>query len=583
MKKLVISLLVIALMGFPVGVDAQINFNKLKNKAKSQVKNKMSRKKTSARHNPSSVTSNKKKEKQKPELEKKYTVEELEKLGTYYEDKSRFMSSKFDPRTFANVPWSQDEIDNIKELNMKEFFERLKQDQQKYPEIIKIYKGKNYDRETVPANISYAEKDEYPFNKLYEEYRDSRDFIIFCERINEEYAECIEWLVDSDTQEAELCGTFNRMLARVNGFYKTNENKLKQAMLVVDVCKAAKELKPNFSKLSIVEKRAKAELDNVYQSMGDIFTGNFHKENYKKVVGFTQKPNIGHEDPNSVSNEITPCKPFYMVGYFSDKIEKLEFIKRGSIPKRQAPTLAWRNAKEKGYGWNSQRLYSSDELVKKYNQQSYFVFNLFPKIEDINYKSHLQYLQHLHIIKWFTMQLPGEYEYEFVYNNGDCGTSCAKTFPSKFKFTLTEENLEQLKAYYKKLMQKKINSVTFNGKFGCSDNKHNIVGKDAMKKYGKLIKASVKKTGTVMRPWPNNSQIDYYVGTGCAVFQKDDGRYELIFLNLRKPVGSSKWNFAGIHISNDYKLNSGEFPINAEVVQYGYEITKEAINKCGIW
>jgi len=85
-----------------------------------------------------------------------------------------------------------------------------------------------------------------------------------------------------------------------------------------------------------------------------------------------------------------------------------------------------------------------------------------------------------------------------------------------------------------------------------------------------------------MKPWPNENQVEYFTGAGYGVFKRTDGKYEIIRLDFRKSPGSSQFDFSGANVMSHYEIE-GSMTIKSEVLNLGYEISKEGIDKCTIW
>jgi len=185
----------------------------------------------------------------------------------------------------------------------------------------------------------------------------------------------------------------------------------------------------------------------------------------------------------------------------------------------------------------------------------------------------------MNFVKWLTYQMPGKYQFYIQFSTGAAVSTLAD---NTFTINLTQEAISELKIYYNKLSQKKLQAVTFNQSAGCNDKKTTIGKKDDMNKYGELIKLSCKETGKVMQPWLKEHLVEYFTGAGYGVFKQTDGKYEIIKLTFRKAPTEKIFSFYGAEIMSHYEIE-GSTAIKSEIMKYGYEITKEGIDKCTIW
>ncbi len=547
-----ISLMTIMFILLTSNAFSQFNLNKLKDKVKSEEKTS-----TEATQIPA------------------VSGDEYKKMAEYYGEKLRMLGSyPFVFYNFGNMVWTENDIAEVEKFNMTEVLQRMKEDKEKHPELFKVYmkdvptSGYNaMTQSTVPA---FADKVDASFPLRDDDAR----------KVNEFYCKYVYWKQETDAKRRELAACLQKLIAKTDEVMESQ--KIETAQLAYRGIQAAKTLKPDHPMMDDLMKAAKQSLDKTYSKMGDMLTGEFHKMNLKKIVGFTSEPKIGSENASAVSNVIVPGKPFYIVGYFSGYIKDLDLVSNASgLPVRQAPTLFWREKGTNGL-WNYQRFYSNSErMEQQYKNQSYFMVNLFPDPDKTNFASHLEYVPYLNIAKWMTYQLPGEYEFDFAWYNGaayDKNGFAAGTF----KIAITQADIDNIKTYFDKLLNKKIQSVTFNNQWGCANMKGKIGKEDQMKKYGELLKVTVTETNKVMRPWPNEHIVNNYVGLGYGAFKRSDGKYEIISVGFTRDPKSKTWDFSTVHIPSEYELY-GDFPVKTIILDYGYEMNKEGIEKCAKW
>jgi len=500
---------------------------------------------------------------------------DYKKMADYYKEKLDMLNSyPFVFYNFGSRVWTESDVNEIEKFNMPEVLEKMRQDKEKEPKLFKVYlkdvpnSGYNtMTRSTVPSFADQADES-FP-------YRDDD-----ARKVNEFYCKYVYWKQETAAKRRDLAASLQKLIAKTDEVMESE--KISTAQLAHRGVQAAKAIQPDNPMIDDIMKQAKQNLDKTYSKMGDMLTGEFHKTYLKKIAGFTSEPKIGSESSSALSNTITAGKPFYLVGYFSGYMKDLDLVNNSSgLPVRQAPTMFWREKGRNGL-WNYQRWYSNAERMEKvYKNQSYFVINLFPEIDKVNYDSHLEYIPYLNFAKWITYQIPGEYEFEFGFYNGaayDYNGFAA----GNFKLLLTQSDIDNVKAYYEKMLSKKIQSVTFNDQYGCTNAKGKIGRADQMKKYGELIKITVAQTNQVMKPWPNEHIVNNYVGLGYGIFKKNDGKYEIIAMGFTRAPSSKEWDFSTIHIPSDYELY-GDFPVKAQLLEHGYEMTKDGIEKCKKW
>jgi len=528
---------------FTNGVNAQIDLNKIKNKVKN---------KTNQDQNENNAKTNDNKN-------QNVTNEDFKGMRSYYESKTEVCKSW--PNTVFSSYDFKPLIPEIKNLDMPNFEKEMESHKAKYKDIFLFY-----DLGEIPNGMQKAPNTRKPW-----ETDDDRYWI------NDAAVKYYKWKAKVAEQRQDLAQLANNYIN--NAETAQQSEKLEKAMLAIEVVQAIKSIQPDNSQISDLEKRAYQVQDKCFDDVRHLMTGEMHKTNFKKIVGFTKQPIVGKEDKTTVSNEISPGKPFYLVAYFSNKISELDLKGHiNGIPTSKTPIMEWKQVgTDNNYG--RMQMYWNEEMMKTVREQSYFVFDMFPDINTVNYKSHVEYIPVMNFVKWLTYQMPGKYQFYIQFSTGAAVSTLAD---NTFTINLTQEAISELKIYYNKLSQKKLQAVTFNQSAGCNDKKTTIGKKDDMNKYGELIKLSCKETGKVMQPWLKEHLVEYFTGAGYGVFKQTDGKYEIIKLTFRKAPTEKIFSFYGAEIMSHYEIE-GSTAIKSEIMKYGYEITKEGIDKCTIW
>jgi hypothetical protein len=558
---LIAAMIIIALI--PNTASAQIDLKKLKNKAKEKISgNKDDNQNQNPNSNNTNLSAGNK------------SVDDFTEMGNFYSSKTYLLGQyPFVHYNFGAFEWTQTSLDVINEFDMQATLQRMEQDKQKYPKLFMVYpkslptSGMNVmTRNDIPAFADKAgETEDFP-------YKDEN-----AAKVKDFYETYVFWKNVSSGKQRDVAQMLNKMISTAET--GLSSEKLDKIGMAEKCLLALKSIQPENVMIADIEKRIFQAKEKIYQDLGDVITGEFHKKYVKKLVGFSSKPVIGKENESAVTNEIIPGKPFYIVGYLPEKLKNLSITGHiKGIPYTIPPKLEW---SQLGVDNNSGRmqLYWNESMLEAVKEQSYYIFEMFPDVNSINFKSHVEYIPIMNMVKWFTYQLPGEYEFDFKYVGSMNHPFVAQ---NTFKVKLTPESIEDIKAYYNKLAEKKLKAVTINNAAGCTDQKARIGGKDAMKKYGEAIKITCAESGRVMKPWPNENQVEYYTGFGYGVFKRTDGKYEIIRLDFRRSPSSSEFDFSGANTMSHYEIE-GDTNIRSETLNLGYEITKEGIEKCTMW
>lgn len=343
------------------------------------------------------------------------------------------------------------------------------------------------------------------------------------------------------------------------------------------------QLQPNNQEMIKQKQEAQTQINAVITALRPNLSGKFQEENLEKVVAFKQKQTPGKENKADIIQEIIPGQPAYLIGYAVDPLTTLGAKGiQGTGNRPRLPKFFFKNV-------NAQDMevsvypYCDEPTFNKMKGAYYMEFELFPDLSKTNYTSHLNYMPTLHLTEFLLSQPAGTYQCEmrFGENNGDIGPK------TKFTVKVTEESKKALQVYRDQMWAKKLTTVTFNTQYGASDDRNMVSNWQELSKHGKLLKLAVSQTGTVMRPWPNENQIESYVGSGWILVEKTDGKYEVIGYSFVKKPGEKQWRVTAVASDMDYytltipsRLGS---KIEAKRLEFGYEIPKENITKGSVW
>ncbi|MBP6688017.1 MAG: hypothetical protein KA160_09175, partial [Lacibacter sp.] len=228
-------------------------------------------------------------------------------------------------------------------------------------------------------------------------------------------------------------------------------------------------------------------------------------------------------------------------------------------------------------------IYCNQPMYNKMKDAFYVEFDMFPDLAKTNYESHLNYMSSLHLTQFFLTQPVGTYKYEMFLGeiNGTIGPK------SVFTINITQETKTAMQAYQDQVWAKKLASVTFNTEYGAGDDRNQVMNWEDLKRHGKLIKLSVTQTGKVMKPWPNENQVESFVGSGWILVERTDGKHEVIGYSFVKKAGDKLWRVTAVASDMDYYTlmvpSTIGSKIEAKRLELGYEIPNENITKGNIW
>lgn len=327
---------------------------------------------------------------------------------------------------------------------------------------------------------------------------------------------------------------------------------------------------------------ATALLQKQTASIAHLIKGPFHTSHMRQLVGFSAKQALGKEQAGQQVSELTPGKPFYLVGYLSESVKSLGFKRRDSklgYETTRLPDLKFRIAETGGEPWRLPlwSTLSGDAL----DQVGAVEIDLMPD-PATTYPTHFAYLPALHFTEWLLQQKPGTWTLEMSATPSLGVDPTTQGAHGRFKLELTQANLAELKRYHDALWAKKLSTVVYPDEFGVTDRKGDIPNADHLAKFGKLLKLTCAETNKVMKPFPHQTEVDNFVGAGFGLFEKD-GRYEVIPLGFSRKPSEAGLRFTVVRgLPDDYAL-AGPTEIKPTVLNLGYEIPQANLEKTGSW
>ncbi len=333
------------------------------------------------------------------------------------------------------------------------------------------------------------------------------------------------------------------------------------------------------------KKDAEAQYNAVLTALRPSLSGDFHEGKLEQICLFNQKQIPGKENREQEIQEIIPGKPTYLVAYAVDPLTSLgakSVMSSGNRPK--LPYLQLKNiTKDDQSEPVVLPVYCNESIFSKMKDAFYVEFDMFPDLNKTNYESHLNYMPSLHLTQFFLTQPVGTYKYELFLGeiNGTIGPK------SVFTITITEETKAALQAYHDQMWAKKLASVTFNTEYGAGDDRNQVMNWQDLGRHGKLLKLSVAQTGKVMKPWPNENQVESFVGSGWILVERTDGKHEVIGYSFVKKAGDKLWRVTSVASDMDYYTlmvpSTVGSKIAAKRLELGYEIPAANITKGNIW
>jgi hypothetical protein len=354
--------------------------------------------------------------------------------------------------------------------------------------------------------------------------------------------------------------------------------KFKDAKLAKRYGELSVSLLPNDMRIADLNEEATRTFQSTVSGFGNMLCSDFHKTHLTEIVTFGKKPSFSNETEADLVQTIIPGEQAFITGYFA-----MTNKDAGGIPSLLMINPENKYAKDVfpwGHGVEVLAPMFNGQLVKdEFYDKAYFTFNLFPHLATVNYESHIQYIPHLNMIKWMRY-LPSEIvEIHVRYGNNE------EMALGKIKIDLSGDNKQKLEDYGKALEAKRLATVTFPDFAGCTENGSLVHNKTDLNKYGKVLKMTLKVGGDIMKPWPNDAEIDYNTASGYAAVEKPSGKVEIMPLDFRKRPTETSWQWWSVGSWPDfYSINEQGSKITAvKKIEHGYEILPENAKKCGYW
>lgn len=357
------------------------------------------------------------------------------------------------------------------------------------------------------------------------------------------------------------------------------------ANAAMQLSNAIANFQPANQEIAKAKKDAEAQHSAVLAALRPSLSGNFHESKLEQISIFNQKQMPGKESREQEIQEIIPGKPTYMIAYAVDPLTNLgakSVLSSGNRPK--LPYLQLKNiTKDDQSEPVVLPIYCNEPIFSKMKEAFYVEFDMFPDLAKTNYESHLNYMPSLHLTQFFLTQPVGTYKYELFLGevNGTIGPK------SVFTIKITDESKAALQAYHDQMWAKKLASVTFNTEYGAGDDRNQVMNWQDLGRHGKLIKLSVAQTGKVMKPWPNENQVESFVGSGWILVERTDGKHEVIGYSFVKKAGDKLWRVTAVASDMDYYTLMVPSTIGSKIaakrLELGYEIPAANISKGNIW
>lgn len=494
-------------------------------------------------------------------------------VAAFYEGKRKNMQN--DLSNIGYREWSEDFIDEIEKFDYTALTAKIEKEAPKHPEFFMLYPKK------LPTSgmgaVTRSNLADYPFANIADENADppagneTSKFLNF-------YKEYCLFRATLTKDKTNISKNIRKSMTQTENEHP--RNKYTSAALTLRRANAAVTLFPGDLRIQELQEDAQKLYRSTIDGFGKMITGNFHKTHIEQIVVFKNKPTLGKENEADLLEVVTPGQNAYITGYFSATnkdaggIPSLLFVSPEN--KYAHETKPWAHG---ALTFTKQPMFNGPAVKEVYYDKAYFVFNLFPELSSINYSSHVEYFPLMNLVKWLRYQPAELIEVHIRYGLDK------QMAVSKIKIDLRGDNKQKLDDYYQKLEEKRLATVTFPDMKGCTDGRSTITNFSDLSKYGKVLKIALSSGGDIMKPWPNDSEIDYNTAAGFAAVEKTSGKVEIIPLDFRKKPSESKWQWWSVgSIPTLYPLLDEGVTSNAvKKLDAGYEILKENVEKCSSW
>lgn len=540
----------------------QINLNKVKNKVETSVGN------SGSNNNNSGTGTNTGGDSQKTTSGENQAVTEA---APYYEAKGKFMDQNMN--NIATRQWDENFMGLLRELDLPALEARMSKDLPSLGDYLMLYPKK------LPTSgmgtITQQNLGDYSFARIADANAEppagenGKKILDFYK----EYCLCKQQFVAGKSSIAEnIRGSIQQAeSAHIRQRYTLAKSAREQAELAYLMI-------PGDERISDLKDEANRVYNSVIEGFGKMITGEFHKNHLQEIKIFKVQPAFGSETEEQLIETIIPGEAAYVTGYFA-----MTNKDAGGIPSLLFISPEDQYAKDQNpWGHGNEiiaSMFDGQNVRDEFYDKACFTFNLFPDLNTVNYKSHVQYIPHLNILKWL-MYLPSE-SLDIPVRFGRSEVVAL----GRIKIDLSGANKEKLKTYYNALLEKQKAAVTFPDLAGCEDAKGKIRNYDELSKYGKVLRITLQKTGDIMKPWPNDHEIEYNTAQGYAAVEKADGKVEVMALEFRKTPGETTWQWWSVgSFPNLYPMNdNGSEITGVKKLEHGYEILPQNVSSCGYW
>ncbi|MEO9532178.1 MAG: hypothetical protein ABJG68_10705 [Crocinitomicaceae bacterium] len=562
------------LVGAPFS-QAQLNLNKLKNKVEKSTK-KDDKKKTESNSNQNTTNQNNGSTTTNSTTNNTQTNPPKENNGLaktagFYNRMYKFMDRNMD--NVATRQWSSDFIAELEILDLPRLEERINADIATAGDFLMLYPKK------IPTSgmgtITQATLNEYEFariadaNALPPESADGKLILQF-------YVEYAYFKHELYKGKSQLTMNLQKAIQKAESAHI--RQRYNDAVFAQKACEQAVKLLPDDMRISDLKDDADKLLNTVIDGFGNMICGEYHRNHLKQISVFKTKPSFATETESDEIDMIIPGEPAYITGYFA-----MTNKDAGGIPSMLFINPENKYAKD-AYPWGHgaeviASMFNGENVKAEFRDKAYFTFNLFPELDKVNYESHIQYFPHLNILKWL-MYLPSEKHSIHVRFGRD-----EKMAFGKLNIDLSGENKTKLKTYFEALKTKQLAAVTFPDLAGCSDAKSSIKNYSDLAKYGKVLRITLSQSGDIMKPWPNDHEVDFNTADGYAAVEKTNGKVEIMPLEFRKRPTETSWQwwsvgtFPGLYPMDE----QGTKITGVKKMEHGYEILPEQVSSCGYW
>lgn len=495
----------------------------------------------------------------------------LGQKALYYQQKEKFIE-RYLPNT-ANRSWDNDFLNYLDEFNIEELEKNMAADKDVCGQFLMLYPKK------LPTSgmgtITQNNLSEFGFAAIADanaEPTASEDG----KKIMKFYIEYCWFKHELIKNKTALTQNLKRTIQNAESAHI--RQKFKMAKLAKRSGEMAVRLLPDDMRIADLRDEAVRTYQSTVSGFGNMLCSDFHKTHLEEIVVFNKKPSFASETQADLVQTIIPGESAVITGYFA-----MTNKDAGGIPSLLFISPENKYAKE-AYPWGHGAeivapMFNGEVVKDEFYNKAYFAFDLFPDLNTVNYASHVHYIPHLNMIKWLRYMPSEVIEIHVRFGMNE------EMALGKIKIDLSGDNKKKLEEYGNKLEAKRLAAVTFPDFAGCSEGGSKVRNKADLNKYGKVLKLTLQQGGDIMKPWPNDHEIDYNTAQGYAAVEKPSGKVEIMPLDFRKRPSESSWQWWSVGTWPDlYSIDEQGSKVTAvRKIEHGYEILPENVNKCGYW